>query len=156
MSENRHSENEELNIEGCSREGLKRNSFQTPDGYFENLTPRMMDAVRASEETVAEPGFNWQRFLFPTIGIAAIAIAAVLFFNPNDTGNLDFDQVVASMTLEELDDFADFESDELLAYGLIDTDGIETETNFSEEELIDYLLNEEEMELNTIYEEIDI
>lgn len=152
MSENRHSENEELNIEGCSREGLKRNSFQTPEGYFENLTPRVMDAVRASEETVAEPSFNWQRFLFPTIGIAAIAVAAVLIFNPSETESLDFDTALASVTLEELDLFADFETEELLAYELVDYDDLESE--LEEEDIIDYLM-EEDLDLNEL-EEIEI
>ena len=60
------------------------------------------------------------------------------------------------MTLEELDDFAQFETEDLLAYGLVTSDDIEIESNFSEDELINYLLDEEEMELNTIYEELDI
>ena len=152
MSENQHSENEELNIEGYSREGLKRNSFQTPEGYFENLTPRVMDAFRASEEAVAEPSFNWKRFLFPTIGIAAIAVAAVLIFNPSETESLDFDTALASVTLEELDLFADFETEELLAYELVDYDDLESE--LEEEDVIDYLM-EEYLDLNEL-EEIEI
>ena len=152
MSENKHSEKEELKIEGCSREGLKRNSFQTPEGYFENLTPRVMEAVRASEETVTEPSFSWQRLLFPTIGIAAIAIAAVLIINPSGTESLDFDAALASVTLEELDLFADFETEELLAYELVDYDDFESE--LEEEDIIDYLM-EEDLDLNEL-EEIEI
>lgn len=152
MSENQHSENEELNIEGCTREGLKRNSFQTPDGYFENLTPRVMEAVRASQETVAEPSFNWQRLLYPTFGIAAITIAAVLIFNSSKTESLDFDAALTSVTLEELDLFADFETEELLAYELVDYDDFESE--LEEEDVIDYLM-EEDLDLNEL-EELEI
>lgn len=152
MSKNRHSENEELNIEGCSREGLRRNSFQTPEGYFENLTPRVMEAVRASNEKRAEPTFNWQQLLFPTVGIAVIAILAVLIFNPTETENVDFDKALASVSLEELDAFAEFETEELLAYELVDYDDVES--ILDEEDIIDYLI-EQDLRIDEL-EELEI
>jgi hypothetical protein len=94
--------------------------------------------------------------LVPGLGFAAMVLAVWFFTNPDVNDSLKFDQVVASMSLEELDQFAAFETEDLLAYGLVSSEDLEIESNFTEEELIDYLLEEEEMELNTIYEEIDI
>ena len=92
----------------------------------------------------------------PGLGFATMVLAVWLFNGINENETLNFNQVVSSMTLEELDDFAQFETEDLLAYGLVTSDDIEIESNFSEDELINYLLDEEEMELNTIYEELDI
>ena len=149
-------EHSELRIDGVNPSDLKRNSFKAPEGYFDNLTPRVMDAVRASEENPVQSAANWQRFLFPAIGMAAVVLIAVFIFNPNKSDNLNFDQVLASMTIEELESFADFETEELLAYGLVTAEDVEIESAFTEDELLDYLLEEEELELNSIYEEIEI
>ena len=92
----------------------------------------------------------------PGLGFAAMVLAVWFFTSPDASDSLSFDQVVASMTLEELDQFAEFETEDLLAYGLVASDDVDIESDFSAEELINYLLDEEEMELNSIYEEIDI
>jgi hypothetical protein len=155
--ENTEKHNEpNLRIEGVSESELKRNAFKVPSGYFENLTPRVMDSVRSSEERPQPSTINWWRVLVPGLGFAAMVLAVWFFTNPDVNDSLKFDQVVASMSLEELDQFAAFETEDLLAYGLVSSEDLEIESNFTEEELIDYLLEEEEMELNTIYEEIDI
>ncbi|HAP69151.1 MAG TPA: hypothetical protein DCR04_05405 [Flavobacteriales bacterium] len=155
--ENTEQHNEpKLNIEGFSEADLKRNPFKTPEGYFENLTPRVMDSVRSTEEKVESTEINWWRVLMPGIGFSAMVFAVWFLSAPTGNNTLNFDQVVASMSLEELDQFAEFETEDLLAYGLVTSDDIEIESDFSEEELINYLLDEEEMELNTIYEELDI
>ena len=92
----------------------------------------------------------------PGLGFTAMVFTVWFFTSPTKNDNLNFDMVIATMTLEELDQFAEFETEELLAYGLVTSDDVEIESNFTKEELIDYLLEEDEMELNTIYEEIDI
>lgn len=141
-----------LNVEGVSEQELKRNAFKTPEGYFENLTPRVMEAIRASEEKPAEPSFNWQRLLFPAIGIATIGMTAILIFNPNETETLDFDAALATVTLEELDAFVEFETEELLAYELVSYDGFES--NVDEQDVFNYLI-EEDVELEEL-EELEI
>lgn len=146
----------ELSIDDISESELKRNPFQAPEGYFENLTPRVMESVRGSKEKPQSPTINWWRVLMPGLGFTAMVLAVWFFTSPRPTDSLSFDQVLASMTVEELDDFAEFETEELLAYGLVTSDDVNIESNFTEEELIDYLLDEEDMELNTIYEELDI
>ncbi|MGB0368727.1 MAG: hypothetical protein ACPGU4_06190 [Flavobacteriales bacterium] len=145
----------DLRINGISDSDLKRNPFKAPEGYFENLTPRVMESVRASEEKTIAPTINWWRVLLPGLGFASMVLAVWFFDGFTESDDSNFEQVVASMTLEELDEFAEFETDELLAYGLIDSEELEVESNFTEDELIDYLIDEE-IELNSIYEEIDI
>ncbi|MFT4545877.1 MAG: hypothetical protein ACI9UR_000456 [Bacteroidia bacterium] len=155
--ENTKKHNEpDLRIEGFSESNLKRNSFKAPDGYFENLTPRVMTSVRDSEEKLQSSTINWWRVLMPGLGFATMVLAVWFFTSPDSNDSLNFDQVVASMSLEELDQFAEFETEDLLAYGLVSSEDVEIESNFTEEELIDYLLDEGEMELNTIYEQTDI
>ena len=157
MMENAEKHNEpDLMIEGISESELKRNSFKTPEGYFENLTPRVMESVRESEGKIQSSTINWWRVLMPGLGFATLALAVWIFTSPDANDNLNFDEIVASLTLEELDNFAEFDTEDLLAYGLVTSEDVKIESEFSEEELIDYLLNEEDLELNSIYEEIDI
>ncbi|MBL4587695.1 MAG: hypothetical protein JKX84_11665 [Flavobacteriales bacterium] len=144
-----------LNIKNVSKEELKRNSFNIPEGYFENLTPRIMESVRASENTSEDVAFSWNRILVPAFGMAAVVLAAWFFLNPTSDKTLDLDTVIANMTIEELDLFANFETEELLAYGLVDYTEIELESGMDQEELFDYLL-EDDLDLNTIIEEIEI
>lgn len=146
----------ELRFDDVSQSELKRNAFKAPEGYFENLTPRVMESVRGSEANLQSSTINWWRVLMPGLGFATMILAVWFFTSPDTNDNLNFDQVVASMTLEELDDFAEFETEDLLAYGLVTSDDLEIESQFSEDDLINYLLDEEEMEINSIYEEIDI
>lgn len=156
MNQNQHNEDFDLKIEGISTDQLKRNPFQTPDGYFDELTPRIMASIRSSESEVLKPQINWWRVLMPGLGFAAMVLAVWLFSNPNGSDELGFDEAMASISLEELDLYAEFDTEDLLAYGLIEAEDVVMETELTEEEIIDYLIDEEEVELNTIYEEIDI
>jgi len=146
-----------LNVEGFSEEELKQNAFKTSEGYFENLTPRVMESVRASEQASVHPTFRRNRFLIPSFGIAAIALAALFFYNPTENVNPNFDQVLASLTIDEIADYTDLQPAELLSYELVDYNEIsQVESSFSEDEIIEYLSNEEEIELNTLIDEIEI
>lgn len=156
MNQDQHKEDFGLNIEGVSKEQLKRNSFHTPDGYFDELTPRIMASVRASEAEVLKPQINWWRVLMPGLGFATMVLAVWFFSNSNGSDEKSFDEVIASISLEELDLYAEFETEDLLAYGLVETDDVELSAELTTEELIDYLIDEEDVELNTIYEELDI
>ena len=145
-----------LNIEGVSDRELKRNAFKTPDGYFENLTPRIMESVCNSEENGLASGFDWRRFLVPSLGIATAVMAAWFFLTPTEISSPDFDTVLASLTVEELTEYADLEAAELVSYELVDYNQLAMiEPNLTEEEIIDYL-SEDEIELNSIIDEIEI
>jgi hypothetical protein len=145
-----------LKIEGLSESDLKRNAFKTPDGYFNNLTPRIMESVRNSEKPVATVVFDWKRVLIPTFSIAAVVLTAWFLIRPADTATPDFDGVLASLSISELTEYADLNATELVSYELVDYDQPAlVETQLSQEEIIDYL-NEEEIELNSIIDEIEI
>lgn len=156
MKKKQHSEEANFTIDGISSESLKTNKFSTPDGYFENLTPRIMSATRESAITAQKPAFNWWRVVIPSLG-CAMALFTLWFFNINtESTQLDFNEVVASVSLEELDDYADFESEELLAYQLISEDDLDITNDIHEQDVIEYLLIEEDIQLEEIYSELDI
>lgn len=149
-----------LNIEGISDADLKRNAFKTPEGYFENLTPRVMESVmesvRNSEETKSTTWVDWRRLLVPSLGFAAVALAAWFFLNPTENISPDFDTVLASVSIEELTEYADVDASELVNYELVDYSQLAmTETNLTEDEIFEYLY-EDEIELNSIIDEIEI
>lgn len=155
MNKNRHKEEPELNIPSITVSDLKTNKFSTPNNYFEELTPRIMDAVRASNSKEEKTARNWWRLLVPALGCAAVLITLWTLDLPKSEQTLNFDQVIANISLEELDEYADFESEELLAYEIVLTPTSLTE-EISEEEMIDYLLNEDELEIDELYDELDI
>ncbi len=145
----------ELNIEGVSEHDLKRSAFKTPEGYFENLTPRLMESVRASEATPSKP-IAWGRILVPTFGLAASVLAVSLFLQPKQEPTPTFSTVLASLSVEELTDYADLDVAELVTYELVDYDQIESDSQLTDEDVMEYLETEEEIELNTIVNEIDL
>ncbi|MCF8276221.1 MAG: hypothetical protein K9J17_05745 [Flavobacteriales bacterium] len=146
-----------LHFEGASESDLTRNPFKVPAGYFENLAPRVMENVRASEVDVEKPAIRLTRWLVPSFGIAAMALAAWFFFLPNKSATPDFDTVLASISVQELTYYADLQPTELVGYDLVDySDATMTQNTLSEEDVIDYLNAEEEMEWNTIIDEIEI
>ena len=146
-----------LNLEGFSEADLKRNAFKTPQGYFENLTPRLMESVRESEELAKEPTFSWGKILVPSFGIAALALAVWFFAPPTENASLNFDTVLASVSVEELTEYADLNASELVHYELVDYNQLAmNESKLTDEDIIEYLEDEEEFELNTLIDEIEI
>lgn len=146
-----------LNLEGISERELKRNAFKTPEGYFENLTPRMMESVRNSQRPAKAGWPVWMKAMTPSIGIAAVALAAWFLIPPTANETLDFDTVLASLSVEELATYADLQPSELVSYELVDYNQLAmNESNLTDDEIIEYLETEEDVELNTIIDEIEI
>jgi hypothetical protein len=146
-----------LNIEGISEHELKRNSFKTPEGYFDSLTPSVMEKVRNSERPIKAGWPVWMKVLTPSVGVAAVALATWLFIPPTENDEPDFDTVLASLTVEELTTYADLEPSELVSYELVDYDQLaDNENKLTEEDIIHYLETEEDVELNLIIDEIEI
>jgi hypothetical protein len=146
-----------LNLKGLSEANLKRNAFKTPEGYFENLTPRIMESVRASEQSSTKPIFSWNRILVPSFGIAAIALTTWFFIPPTENPVPNFDIVLASLSIEELAEYTDLNASELVSYELVSYNDLAVdEISFSNQEIIEYLSTEEEVELNTLIDELEI
>lgn len=144
-----------LNIEGVSEEDLKRNAFKVPEGYFDNLTPRVMESVRTSEVSEKATWPVWMKVLTPTIGIATVALAIWFFMPPSENESPDFETVLASLSVEELTLYANADPNELVKYELVDYNELDL-SEMSEEELLDYLELEDELEMNTLINEIEI
>lgn len=116
-----------------------------------------MENVRASEHISEKPTFSWNKILIPSFGIAAIALAAWFFLPPVESSVPNFDMVLASISVEELAEYTDMQPSELISYGLVTYNEIAIEeSTFSEEEIIEYLSTEDEVELNTLIDEIEI
>lgn len=146
-----------LNIEGISEQELKRNAFKTPEGYFENLTPRVMESVRNSESPAKAGWPIWMKVLTPSFGVAAVALAAWFFIPPTANDTPDFDTVLASLTIEELATYTNLQPSELVSYELVDYRQLAmTEDKLNDEDIIKYLETEEDIELNTVIDEIEI
>lgn len=157
MKNKQNHNDSEISIEGISENELKRKSFCTPKTYFDDLTPRIMENVRASSH-ISEPArTNWQTFLFPSIGLACVAIVAFFMIYKNTASEADFDKVLASFTVAELTEYADLQPAELISYNLVNYTESSIESNdLSQEDVIDYLSSEDEFELNTVIDEIEI
>ena len=145
----------ELNIEGVSEQDLKRNPFKAPKGYFDNLTPRVMENVRNSEVSIESAWPAWLKMLTPTVVVAAVALAIWFFSPPTNTETLDFETVLASFSVEEVVTYADADPNELIQYELVDYSELAL-GDVTEEELLNYLELEEEIEINTWMNEIEI
>lgn len=145
-----------LSIEGVSEIDLKRNSFKTPEDYFENLTPRVMESVRSSE-TSSSISFSWNRILVPTLALAASVMAFVLLLPTREEPTPTFETVLASLTIEELANYADLKPSELVTYELVDYDAMTTnEAQLTNDDILQYLETENEIELNSLVNEIEI
>lgn len=154
----------ELNFNGVSGSELKHNAFRTPNNYFEDLTPRVMQSVREAGKVTAK-GPDWisvfrLRVLAPSFSIAIIVFLGFYFMRNDNSNELDFQQIVMTMSLEELDLFVEFEPSELLAYDLVNYGQFTLEENamngIEEHDVIEYLMDEDEFELNTIIDELEI
>jgi hypothetical protein len=155
MSKDQHNEDDLFSIHGCSRPGMRGNPFQTPEGYFDNLTPRVMEAVRGSE-TVTESSWPiWLKIFTPAIGIAVVVMAVWFFIPPTEVVTPDFESVLASLSVEELTLYADVNSTELVKYELVDYSEVDV-SEMTEDELLEYLESEDEIEINTLINVIDI
>jgi hypothetical protein len=84
-------------------------------------------------------------------------LAALFFYNPTKDPSPNFDQVLASLTIDEIADYTDLQPAELLSYELVDYKDITLTTNsFTEDDIIEYLSTDDEIELNTLIDEIEI
>jgi len=144
-----------LNIEGVLEQDLKRNAFKTPEGYFENLTPRIMESVRDSTVSNESTWTVWMKVLTPTFGIAAIALAVWFFIPPHENETPDFETVLNSLSVEELALYADANPTELVKYELVDYNEVDL-NEMTEDELFEYLESEDEIEINMLINEIEI
>ncbi len=133
------------------REWPKEHSFDTPEGYFDDLTDRIMNKVEGQSSLSRKPIIHYLR---PVIGLAAsFLIIGLLLYVPlriympdiwnNYYGQQQDDSLELSGEWEYI--FADLEAVSYFAdsEGYQDTDEAETtDDEFSDDELLDYLVAE--------------
>lgn len=129
--------------------------FTAPDGYFESLPDRIINRV-VDKEAPAVISFH-ERPVFRIIAAAAsvliiVAVAISLYFSPEETE----EDIYSEFSTEELYDhslshLAELEEEYLLS--MMDIEDLEeilsidlNENTISEEEIIDYLLAENNIE----------
>ena len=146
----------DFNLPGINPEKLKENPFKTPDGYFEELTPRMVqvasDQTEKSSQGVLESLLKPQ-FLAPAFSIAAI-VAVVLFMFDGSTVDLDqqFAELANDLQYEQLAMLDDVHSIDLVESDLVN---IEFTSVSDDDDISDYLL-ENDVELSTLVDEITL
>lgn len=145
--------NDDFQIPGIEQGGPT--PFKVPDGYFDELTPRVMSRIHESESPAEKTPTGFPIGRLVGFGLAAVLLG-VFFFNPFGNQKLDmnteFAEVANSSTLEFLMDEEDISIDDLLAADLID---LEEESELGEDAYLDYLI-ENEVELTTIVEELTL
>lgn len=146
----------DFNLPGVDPAKLKSHPFKTPEGYFENLTPRMVQIATEQPEkpkagildSLLKP-----QFLAPAFSIAAMVAVAFFMF---DGGAVDLDQQFAELANElQYEQLAML--DDVHSMDLIETDlvNIEFESVNGDDEISDYLL-ENDVELSTLVDEITL
>ena len=155
--DNEKEHNEELNIPGIDPKKLRSNPMKAPEGYFDDLTPRMMQAVKAAQ--VEDEKSGWLENIFPkviapSLGIAMIVVVAFFTLRNNAGPDLDtqFAELASDISLEQL-----VLLDEIQSVDLIETDLIDLGADLLEddEDITEYLL-ENEVELSTLVDEITL
>ena len=100
--------------------------LHVPTGYFDSLTPRMMQAVRqdqaAQKESGASFSFGWMKIV-GTIGAVAtftlLAIVGLDLTKGPGFGNIDLAKATEGLTIEEVVVLTDAGPDDLVVTGLL-------------------------------------
>jgi hypothetical protein len=146
----------DFNLPGIDPKRLKENPFKTPNGYFEGLTPRMVQAASETSEPgktgILESLFRPQ-FLAPVFSVAVIVAIAFYMFGGN---SVDLDQQFADLArdlqYEQLAMLDEVDSIDLIESDLV---SLEFASMSDEDDITDYLL-ENDVELSTLVDEITL
>lgn len=128
--------------------------FKVPEGYFDELTPRVMSKIHEAETSTKEESAGFPVWRLAGLGLATLVIG-LLIFNPfSKPADLSsqFAEVAESHSLEFLVAEADISIDDLLAADLIE---LEEESDSDEDAYLEYLI-ENEVELSTIVDELTL
>ena len=149
--------NEELNLPGIDPKKLRSNPLKAPEGYFEGLTPRVMQTIKQSQVRT-EPS-DWVSFIFPKMvvpafGVAVIVIVAFSALRKKAGSDLEsqFAELASDISVEQLAELDDIGSLDLIETELMD---LESALPDVEEDIIEYVLHNE-VELSTLVDEMTL
>lgn len=155
-----HTHEQESNAEQRLREKFgKREPFSVPEGYFENLTARVMENAIKSKKPVLRPWY--MKPMVKSIAAAAavfiVALVITLVFTGREEANEYAEYSIKDVYEYNLSNLAELEEAYIL-YVLSDEEmtgsySMETEFNeISNEDIIEYLLAENHIEYLIINE----
>jgi hypothetical protein len=143
----------DFHLPGIDSKKLRENPFKTPKGYFENLTPRMLQAV--SETPVKEKVGILQSFLRPQFLAPAFSIAVIAVYLTHGNA-LDLDQQFGEMAIDlQYEQLATIEGVDLIDLVESDLINLEFASITYDDDITDYLL-ENDVELSTLLDEITL
>jgi|GEM_PF-4006949 len=135
--------------------------LHVPDGYFDSLTPRVMQAVRkqqvAQKEQRSEFSFDWMKALGAMGAVATITLLAIVALDRTKgpaTDKIDLAEATEGLTIEEVVLLTDAGPDDLVASGLLLPDTLNTAV-FTDEDAAMQLLIESGIDEEMI-EDIEI
>ena len=137
--------NKENNIPNFPK---KENNFKVPNDYFEDLPLRVTEKIHSKKQV----SFNLNKLLFRyLIPSASLIILLIFILNWNNTTKTEIsDEQLSEFLIEDADEY--FE-DELIYESYVENISIENNEEETEENYIDYLV-ENDIEINTIIEEL--
>lgn len=153
---NEKEDKSDFNLPGMNPEKLKANPFKTPEGYFEGLTPRMVQIASSKPENpkagILERLLKPQ-FLAPVFSIGVIVIVAVFMLgNPSVDLDQQFAELANDLQYDQLAMLDNIDPIDLVESDLIN---IEFASISNTDDISDYLL-ENDVELSTIVDEITL
>jgi len=137
--------NKENNIPNFPK---KENNFKVPNDYFEDLPLHVTEKIHSEKQV----SFNLNKLIFRyLIPSASLIVLLVFILNWNNTTQpIINDEQLSEFLIEDADEY--FE-DELIYESYIDNITVENNETDTEENYIDYLV-ENDIEINTIIEEL--
>lgn len=131
-------------LEGTDAPKRNARPFIVPEGYFNGLTPRVMEAVRQANSQASVPSV-WGRILrpqvlIPAFTVAVLAVVSVVYLLPEQQEQPQLASAVFS--LEELDELGLVDDGDLAAYVDISDELLPYE-EFEATIVIDYLMEED-------------
>lgn len=135
-------ENTGFRLEGSDAPKPNAHPFRVPEGYFDGLTPRVMQAVRQANEP-RSAATVWSsilrpQLLVPAFTVAVLAVVSVVYLLPNEQPQL----AETTFSLEELDDLGLVDDGDLAAYAEVSEKLLPYE-EFEATTVVDYLMEED-------------
>jgi hypothetical protein len=137
-------QNTGFRLEGTDTPKPNVRPFRVPEGYFDGLTPRVMQAVRqANEPRSAATVWNTilrPQLLVPAFTVAVLAVVSVVYLFPNEQPQPQLAE--STFSLEELDDLGLVDDGDLAAYVEVSEELLPYE-EFEATTVVDYLMEED-------------
>lgn len=119
-----------------SPEKLKKNIFETPEGYFDALPERLQERIRQKEQE--KKVFSFPQWTYAAAAsVLLLLVVGIFFFQPADQPA---ENIASEQNIEQL--LASVSEDEIIDYLQMNAEASTLELSLTEEEQQELLLNE--------------